>query len=222
MIIKHDAKKQLIHQLNNLFCELDEADIIAIDSTYESALQKMNYCFNHISNKYYHNRNETLFNPLHVSQYTVFLYIISSIIKSTFPELIDLCDKIYGLLKMISSADIFYEVKMPEIWFCDHPQGSVMGRADYSDYFSFGQGCTVGNNKGEYPRFGKHVTMFSNSKVLGKCNIGNYVVFSANSYVIDRDIPSYSIVFGSGRDIIIKSITKDKFYDLTGSIFLEE
>lgn len=94
-----------------------------------------------------------------------------------------------------------------------------MGRARYADYFSFSQGCTVGNNKGVYPIFEKHVTMFSNSKVLGNCHIGNHVIFSANSYILDKDVPPYSIVFGTNPNIIIKSITPQKFNELTGSIF---
>ena len=73
----------------------------------------------------------------------MFLYQMAYEIKGVFPENIDLCDKIYGISKSFSSADIYYEVKMPEIWFFDHPQGSVMGRAEYSNFFSFGQGCTV-------------------------------------------------------------------------------
>lgn len=131
----------------------------------------------------------------------------------------ELSDKIYGLSKIISSADIFYGVKLPSIWFFDHPQGSVIGRADYSNFFSFSQGCTVGNNKGIYPQFDEHVSMFSDSKVLGNCKVGHHVIFSANSYVIDQDIPPLSIVYGVSPNIIIKKITLEKFESLTSSIF---
>ncbi len=68
-------------------------------------------------------------------------------------------------------------------------------------------------------RFDKHVSMLSNSKVLGDCHIGNHVIFSANSYVIDTDIPPYSIVFGAGPDITIKPITPQEFNELTSSMF---
>lgn len=178
-------------------------------------------CFSHIKNKYYHKGGETFFNPLHVAQWTMFLYQMAYEIKRVFPENTDLCDKIYGISKCFSSADIFYEAKMPEIWFFDHPQGSVMGRAEYSNFFSFTQGCTVGNNKGIYPKFGEHVSMMSGSKVLGNCCIGDHVIFAANSYIIDQDIPPYSIVFGSGRDAVIHPISLEKFNMLTNSIFIE-
>lgn len=119
-----------------------------------------------------------------------------------------MCDKIYGLSKIISSADLYYEVEMPEIWSCDHPMGSVMGRAKYGNYFSFSQGCTVGNNHGIYPVIGEHVSMMSNSKILGNCNIGNNVIIAANAYIKDTDIPDNSIVLGQDREITIKKNDK--------------
>ena len=172
-----------------------------------------------MKNKYYHNNGETVFNPLHVAQWTMFLYTMANELYKTGNT--DLCDMIYGLSKMASSADIYYRVDMPRIWFFDHPQGSVMGRAEYSDFFTFSQGCTVGNNKGMFPVFGKHVSMFSNSKVLGDCHVGDHVVFAANTYVIDKDIPSYSVVFGTSPNNTIKRITPKKFNELTGSMFSE-
>lgn len=94
-----------------------------------------------------------------------------------------------------------------------------MGRAEYGDFFCFSQGCTVGNNKGLYPRIGKHVSMSSGSKILGNCNIGDHVILAANSYVLDEDIPSFSIVFGMHPDIRVKRITQEKFNELTATVF---
>ena len=200
---------------------VSQQEEIAVSYVYQGVLERLNQCFSHIKNKYYHKDGETFFNPLHVAQWTMFLYQMAYEIKRVFPENIDLCDKIYGISKSFSSADIYYEVKMPEIWFFDHPQGSVMGRAEYSNFFSFGQGCTVGNNRGIYPRFGEHVSMMSGSKVLGNCCVGDHVIFAANSYIIDQDIPPYSIVFGSGRNTVIHHISSDKFNELTRSVFDE-
>lgn len=114
------------------------------------------------------------------------------------------CDKLYGISKIISACDLYYEVEMPEIWSCDHPMGSVMGRAKYGNYFSFSQGCTVGNNHGIYPVIGEHVSMLSNSKILGNSHIGNNVIVAANTYIKDTDIPDNSLVFGQSPNLIIK------------------
>lgn len=214
LIITRDAKQQLIKQLDN-FYGIGNSEIAAIDSVYEAVLESLATTFKHVNNKYFHEGGAAKFNPLHVVQWTMFLYQIARKLYLESPSSIDLCDKIYGLSKSISSADIYYEIKMPNIWLMEHPQGSVMGRAEYSDYFFFMQGCTVGVNRGRCPRLGKHISMLSNSKVLGDCTIGDYVIFAANSYVIDEDIPSYSIVFGQHPNITIKHINKEKYLELT-------
>ena len=102
---------------------------------------------------------------------------------------------------------------MPSIFFLDHPVGSVLGRAKYSERFSFSQNCTVGNNKGIYPTFGQNVKMMAGSKVLGNSRIGNNVIISANSYIKDFDIPSYSLVFGISPNLVIKIKDEEYFKD---------
>lgn len=218
MQIRSDAKEQLVRQINS-FYGITEDEMRAIARIYDKVIDRLEGCFRYVNNKYYHIGGDTIFDPLHVGQWTMFLYQAARQLRISSPDDKALCDKIYGVSKCLSSADIFYEVEMPSIWFFDHPQGSVMGRAHYDDFFTFSQGCTVGNNKGRYPRFGKHVSMMSGAKVLGDCDIGDHVIFAANAYVIDQDIPSCSIVFGMHPDNVIHPITLEKFAGLTGSMF---
>ncbi len=115
----------------------------------------------------------------------------------------------YYLNKALNSVELFYEVELPEIWSCEHPLGSVMGKATYGDYFFFYQGCTVGGNFNhdgsiDYPHFKDHVIMFSNSKVLGNCYIGSNVMIAANVYIKDTDVPDDVIVFGQSPDLVFK------------------
>lgn len=118
------------------------------------------------------------------------------------------CDKVYALNRALNSVDMYYEVQLPDVFTFDHPLGSVMGRADYGDYFTFSQGCTVGNNHGIYPRFGQRVFMLSDSKVIGDCEIGDNVIIAAGTYVKDADIPGDSLVFGASPNLIIKENRK--------------
>lgn len=220
MLIKKDPVALIIHQIESMYFEgVSVSERKAIEDAYPVAAERLAYCFSYIKNKYYHFQGDTVFNPYHVAQWTMFLYTMANQIKKGSASYNDLCDKIYGLSKCFSSADIYYEVGMPAIWFFDHPQGSVMGRAEYSDFFTFSQGCTVGNNKGLYPKFGEHVSLMSGSKVLGKCNVGHHVIIAANAFLLDQDIPPYSIVFGEGKNIVIHSISPQKFNELTSSMF---
>ena len=123
-------------------------------------------------------------------------------------------EKVYYLNRILNSVDLFYEVDLPRIWMCEHPLGSIMGRARYSDYFFFYQGCTVGGNHGSYPRIKEYVAMFSNSKILGNAQIGSYVIIGANAYVKDEDIPDNCIVFGESPNLTIKRKPQQEIADI--------
>jgi serine O-acetyltransferase len=51
-----------------------------------------------------------------------------------------------------------------------------------------------------YPTFGEGVVLYSRSSVLGASRIGNDVVFAANAFVVDSDIPDHSVVVGQYPD----------------------
>lgn len=202
-----EAGTLLIHQLKNNFLLSDkEEDIIRTGTVFKEAELRAINALSGFDNKYFSNS----INPLNSVMYCNYLYQISHLLYRA--EEVGVADKVYYLNKMLNSVDIFYAVEMPEIWSCEHPLGSVMGRARYGDYFFFYQGCTVGGNgdigKEKYPVIGEHVTMFSNSKVLGESCVGNNVIISANTYIINTNIPDNSIVFGQSPNLIIKSISK--------------
>ncbi len=208
------AVQILKKQLNTLYY-LSEEDIWKIQLELPQVRRHLWYCFSHIKNKYYLDDSGTVnFNPLHTCQYTMFLYIMSNSLFRQDNNNNNLCDRIYCLSKVISSADLYYEINLPDVFFFDHPVGAVMGRADYGNFFSFSQGCTVGNNLGKYPKFGEYVIMMSDAKVIGDCKIGNHVVLSANSYIKDTNIPDYSLVFGHSPNLVLKPITQSKYEEL--------
>ncbi len=117
-------------------------------------------------------------------------------------------DMVYYLNKIMHNNDWFYQVDLPRHFFCEHPLGSILGKAIYGDYFFVYQGTTVGgsvhNSKVYYPVIGNNVTLCANATVLGNTKIGNNVVVSANTFIINESIPSNCIVFGSSPNLIIK------------------
>ena len=191
-----------------MFNKTNEGELLS--EAVDLSLERCKFCFKHTKNKYYQNQGEVYFNPFHSGQYSIFLYFLSHQIFLLKKQSNTLSDRIYYLNKCLNSLDLYYEIEMPSIFFLDHPVGSVIGRAKYGQGFSFSQNCTIGNNKGIYPSFGKNVKMMSGSKVLGNCQIGNNVIISANTYIKDSDIPEYSLVFGTSPNLIIKN--KDKSY----------
>ena len=193
-------------QLGSLFLFRPETESAVLEEALRRALDDCEYCFARTGNKYYQRDGTVYFNPFHSGQYSIFLYFLS---RSAF-ELQEpgstLADRIYCLNKALNGLDLFHQVRMPRVFFLDHPVGSVIGRAEIGDGFSFSQNCTIGNNKGNYPALGRNVRMMSGSKILGRCRIGDNVTLAANSYVKDADIPADSLVFGASPDLIIKPV----------------
>jgi serine O-acetyltransferase len=201
----------VVKQVNNLFFLDEDSELGLLAPAVEWALERCEYCFSHIDNKYYNRGGETYFNPFHSGQYTIFLYYLSnSIYRGSGATAGTLADRVYYLNKCLNGVDLFYEVELPRVFFLDHPVGSVLGRAAYGEFFSFTQDCTVGQNKGLYPVIGRNVKMMSGSKIVGRCNVGDNVILSANTYLKDDDIPACSLVFGSSPSLIVK--TKDESY----------
>ncbi|MDC2625262.1 serine O-acetyltransferase [Bacteroides ovatus] len=108
------------------------------------------------------------------------------------------------------SIDIYHAVNLPDVFFLEHPVGSVFGRAEYGTNFFAMQNCTVGGNRdrktGElfYPVIGDNVKMYSGSKIIGKSKIGNNVTLAANTYVKDIEIPDGATVFGQSPNLVVK------------------
>ena len=148
------------------------------------------------------------FDPYHSVQYMTFLYYLSHDIYKN-ANVGQICDKIYYLNKIFHSVDLFYAIDLPAHFGAEHPLGVVMGRAKYGDGFFFYQGCTVGGTRDKkgnlyYPVLGENVHMYSNSSILGRCNIGNNVNIGAGCIVKNQDVPDNSTVFGQSPNLIIK------------------
>lgn len=201
IVSPREILKLLIKQIDNLFL-IEREEIDALASVFDKVLDRCEYCFSHQTNKYYFRNGEAFFSPFHSGQYSIFLYYYSNEIwKSGIPIL---ADKLYYLNKALNACDLYYEVDLPPIFMLDHPVGAVIGRAKYSNYFSFAQNCTVGNNKGLYPTIGSNVRMCANSMIIGNCIIGDNVTLGANACVKDEHIESNSIIFGSSPYLIKK------------------
>ena len=184
-------------QLSALFPWTD-ADRAAVASARAAIDARFIAICSRLRNKYY--ADESLVSPLHSCQYAICLYLTAHLAERPAAK-----DMAYNLLKIVSGADIYHAIELPESFFFDHPVGTVLGRATYGNHFMFAQGVTVGNNKGAYPVFGDCVCLNSGAKVLGDCRIGDNVIIAANAYVKDRDIPPDSLVFGQDRALVIKT-----------------
>ena len=198
---KDELLSMLNKQLSNFFF-LSDKEVDILSSLFDIVYERLYQCIAGVDNKYFRKNDSPFFSPYHSSQYCIYLYLYSNTCsKRDFKEL---GDKLYYLNKIMHSCDIYHEVELPTSFFFEHPIGTVLGRAKYGNNFTALQGCTIGGNKGKYPKLGEKVTLLSNAKVIGDSNIGYNVIVAANTYIKDTNIESNSIVFGTSPNLIIK------------------
>lgn len=203
-VSKSDLLKLIIKQVE-IFFILSAFEKVLIEENIDSVLTSLEKNILGVKNKYYSVDNKPFFNPYHSVQYLTFLYYLSyriSAQEETHNE--GLADKLYYLNKVLNSIDIYHKVQLPEVFFFEHPLGSVLGRASYGKNFFMMQGCTVGGTNAGYPILGENFSMYSNAKIIGNCKVGENVILAANCYVKDKNIEPNTIVFGQYPNLIFK------------------
>lgn len=170
--------------------------------------------FRRIRNKYYREEGEPVLRLAHNAQFTIVLYLLSRAVFENGKW--TLADRLYALLRMVSSADLFYEVRLPDVWGCDHPLGSVIGRGEFARdatlYFS--QNCNIGNNRRVFPRITGNLHMLPNSSLLGGTQVSGNVVLANGACVIDAGELSNCMVFGRSPDLMIKPLSAERFSEI--------
>ncbi len=208
---KTELLKYILYQVYNLFPDNNKYNDAKIQSSMDETLDRVEYCFSKINNKYFYNNKNVVFNHLHGDQYSMFLYFLSNTLyrKEFNPTL---CNKLFLLNKTLFAIDAYYEVTLPDIFLFVHPLGTVLGRAEYSDYMIVYQRCNVGSNHDIYPTLGAHLSLYPGSSILGKCKVGNNVKIAANALLIDRDIEDNNLYIGTPKEFHVSE--KKEFHSI--------
>ncbi|MGZ3769093.1 MAG: serine acetyltransferase [Bdellovibrio sp.] len=193
----------LLGQVNNFFPDGRPISIEAIQSILPAVLKRLNQCFVHINNKYFFDGTNAVFNHLHGDQYSMFLYLAANTAYRLGVGN-DLASKLFLLNKSLHGIDAFYEVELPEIFLFVHPLGTVLGRANYKNYFLVYQNCGVGSNHDIYPSLEEYVTLRPGSSVLGDCKIGRNCTIAAQSLVLDRDLKDNTVYIGKPKEFFTR------------------
>lgn len=162
------------------------------------ALQRCEKCFCHIAVRGYCEHGEALFSHLHSDQYSTFLYFLMNSCWRMGAEK-QLCDKIMNLQRIISGCFVSYKCGLPDIFYLNHPVGTVIGNANYSDYLVVFQNVTVNTHavgqNGESDLFiGKGVCLCSGAKIIGGGQIGDRVSLGINSIIYNKSVPNDNVV----------------------------
>ena len=187
MTLHERIRKILFRQLENFWDEWDEE---VINRQIPEALEQMNKNYSMAASKQRYRDGNMVFDPMYTGTWAIFLYKLSRLLflEGNNKE----AECIYYLNKVLHSVDWFYQTELPLHFMAEHLLGSVLGRAQYSDYLFVYQGTTIGGNrKGDvlyYPKVGENVVLYANATVLGNTSIGNNVIISANTYIINENL----------------------------------
>lgn len=201
-------------QFENLFP--DSADLSDLPKFVDLALGRVEHCFSRVRLKGFFVDGQSRFSHSHCDQYAIFLYYLANTAFREKPGH-PIADKAYALNKALHSLDAFYEVQLPDVFAVQHPVGTVLGRATYSDYFICYHNCTVGANlDNDYPSFGRGIVMYGGSRVIGKTAVGDNSFVSTGAIIIDGGaIEADSVLHGvypkARRSPTSRKVTHDIF-----------
>ena len=191
---KEDLQLYISAQLNNFFPDKNPVKLNDYSKTVDIALDRLDYCFSKVAYEHYNKNGQTTLNHLYTDQYLVFIWLLANTMwKEAQND--QVASKLYYLNKALHGFDCMYDTALPDIFLVFHGSGTMLGKAAYADFFVVLQGCTVGSQKGEYPKFGKGVALAANSSVVGNCTIGNRVSISTRTTVFSKDIPADTSIY---------------------------
>lgn len=213
-IEKDQLLNYVVSQVNYHFPDGNEMLVKDISEVIDQTLDRVEYCFSKINNKYFFNGVQSNFNHLNGDQYCMFLYLLSNTMYRNGLDVAN-CSKIYLLNKALHGIDVYYEVELPAIFLFIHPLATVLGRANYSDYLLVYQRCGVGSNKNVYPTLGKFLTLHPGSSILGESVISDGCSIAAESLVLDTSLERDSIYIGNPKKYFTtESNNKSSFWIL--------
>lgn len=163
------------------------------------ALERTRHCFAGIEKKKFRDGAQVMFNYLHPDHYAMFLYLLSNTVSRRDRQN-PLAFRLFYLNKVLHGLDAYHDTELPPVFQFMHPLGTILGQAKYGNYFCVYQGCSVGcDEQGVFPVIGEHVVLYAGASVIGRSNIGCNVVISANTMILNRDIPNDKLVLGTQR-----------------------
>ena len=123
-----ELKDYTSRQLNHFFPDKHVVKSSDLNAYADTALDRLNFCFSHVSFSRYNTNGQTIFNHLYTDQYLVYLWFLANTAwKQNGSE--HIYSKIYYLNKALHSFDCMYNTALPNIFLVLHGAGTMLGKA---------------------------------------------------------------------------------------------
>jgi|SRR5665647_406467 len=162
----------------------------------------------HINNDYYSQNGKGILKLNYIDHYVILGYRFANLLYKNNLEYIS--EAIYYSMRVRGSIDLFYRTEIPEFFIPAHALGTCMdSHASYGKLFTIYNGVHLGPyditgkkpSEWEHPMIGDYVKLLANSHVYGKTTIGNNVIVSIGTTIINEEIPDNCIVIGTSPNL---------------------
>ena len=164
-----------------------------------------------IKNSYYSKDGKGLVNLLYLDHFLILCHRLGHFLYRNNGDQ-NLINAIYYSSRNRTATDVFYRSMIGECFMPVHPLGSVIdSKSTYGFGFRLYNGVHIGpyNIVGKspeewiHPSFGDGVILFSNSAVYGNTKIGNNVIVSPKTTIVNEQIPDNCVVMGTSPKLIV-------------------
>ena len=179
------------------------------NATYDDIIEQ----HSHICNRYYNDGNTGLINLNFLDHYVILAYRFANALwKNNLPIY---AEAVYFSLRIRGSLDLFYTTDIDKFFMPTHSLGAVIdSHVKYGKLFKVYNGCHLGPynivgvdpKEWKHPKVGDYVTMLGGSKLFGETTVGNNVIISVNTVVVNEEIPDNCIVSGISPNLVFQRL----------------
>lgn len=179
------------------------------NQAFDLALERAEYSFSRTGIRGYSDgHGAAFFSHLHSDQYAQFLYYFANSLWG-LSENRPICDKLIGLNKALNGFFFSYKCRLPKIFAFNHPVGSIIGNAAYSDFLVICQNVTINTGVEQspdpLPKLGKGLFLGAGAKIIGVEPIGDRVSIGVDAVVYNQAIPDDKVVIrASSGEIVVR------------------
>lgn len=195
------------NQLNHFFPDGVDSERI-LNKNIGEAIERMQFSLKHVKLQGY-----TTFDVLHSDLYAQFLYFLSNTIWNNDRDK-RTASKLYYLNKALHGLNCMYDTLLPEIFLLIHCVGTVLGKANYSNYFVACHNVTVGSDRGYAPNIREGVYMGPGSSIIGNCTVNEWTHLAINAVVLNHDTESETVAIGSSGTAVTKKLKRNLIKDI--------
>ena len=179
------------------------------DEVYETVLKQ----HSKIANRYYSDANGGKLFLNYMDHFVILSYRFANALWKNGE--IKLAEAVYYSTRVRGNIDLFYTTDIGPYFIPTHALGTIVdSHVKYGKLFRIYNGVHLGPynvvgvepKEWKHPIIGDYVTLLGGSKVFGNTTIGNNVIVSVNTVIINEEIPDNCIVSGISPNLFFKKL----------------